>query len=41
LSPELKTLDEEKDKRDVDGIRLSCTKVIEWPRDLRGGKDSP
>jgi hypothetical protein len=29
MSPKLETLDEEKDRRDIDGARPSCTKVVE------------
>ncbi len=41
LFPKLETLNEEKDKGDTNGARPSSTKVVEWPRDLKGGKDSP
>ncbi len=38
---ELKTLDEEEDRRDTNGARPSSTRIEEETRDLRGGKDSP
>jgi hypothetical protein len=41
VSPKPKTLDEEEDKGDIVGAGPSGTKVVEEPRDLRGGKDSP
>jgi len=41
LFPEPETLNEEEDKRDIDGARPSCTRVAKKPRDLRRGKDSP
>jgi hypothetical protein len=28
-------------KRDTNGARPLHTKVVEWSRDLKGGKDSP
>ncbi len=40
LSPKLKTSNEEEDRRDTNGAGPSCTKIVEQPRDFRGGKDS-
>ncbi len=37
---EPKTSNEEKDRRDIDGVGPSCTKVVEQPRDLRRRKNS-
>jgi hypothetical protein len=37
---ELKTLDEEEDREDIDGVGTSDTKVVEELGDLKGGKDS-
>ncbi len=41
LSLDLETLDEKKEKGDTNGVGPSSTRVIEQPRNLRGGKDSP
>ncbi len=41
LFPKLETLNEEEDKGDTNGARPLGTKVVEWPRDLKGGKDNP
>ncbi len=40
LSLELNTLNEEEDKRDIDGAWPLGTRIIEEPRNLRGGKKS-
>ncbi len=40
LSLELKTLDEEENKRDIDGVGPISTRVIKQQRNLGGGKDS-
>jgi hypothetical protein len=40
LSLELETLDDEEDKGDIYGARPSGIRVLEEPRDLRGGKDN-
>jgi len=40
MSPKLETLDEEKDRRDIDGARPSCTKVVEELGNLWGGMES-
>ncbi len=37
----LDTLDEEEDKRDIDGVGPSNIKVVEQLGDLGGGQDSP
>jgi hypothetical protein len=39
LEPEIS--DEEEDTGDTNGVGPSSTKVIEQPRDFRGGEDSP
>ncbi len=41
LFPKPKIINEEKDRGDTNGLGLSCTKVVEWLGDLRGGKDNP
>ncbi len=40
LFPESETFDEEEDRRDIVGVGPSGIKVIEEPRDLKGGKES-
>ncbi len=40
LSPKPNTSYQEKDKRDIDGVIPSGTRVEEEPRDLRGEKES-
>jgi hypothetical protein len=39
LFPKQETLDEEENKRDIDGARPSGTRVVKEPRDLKGGKE--
>jgi hypothetical protein len=41
LFPKPETSNEEEYKRDIDGARTSGTKIVEQPRDLKRGKDSP
>jgi hypothetical protein len=41
FSLELETLDEEEDRDDTNEVGPSSIKVVEEPRNLRGGKDSP
>jgi hypothetical protein len=41
LFPKPKTLDEEKDRGDMDGVGPLGTRIAEEPRNFRGGKDSP
>ncbi len=38
---ELKTLDEKKDKGDIDGVGPLGTRVTKEPWNHKGGKDSP
>ncbi len=40
LSPKPKTSDQEKDKRDIDGVIPLGTRVEEKPKDLRGEKEN-
>jgi hypothetical protein len=40
LFPKPKISDEEEDRRDMDGVRPLGTRIIEEPRNFRGGKDS-
>ncbi len=40
LSPKPDTLDEKKDRADVDGVGPLGRKVVEEPKDLRWGKDN-
>ncbi len=40
IFPKPETLNEEEDRRDIDGARLSNTKGIERLGDLKGGKDN-
>ncbi len=39
--PKPETSNEEEYRGDIDGARTSGTKIVEQPRDLRRGKDSP
>ncbi len=41
LSPKLKILDAKEDRGDTNGAGPLGTRVLEKPRDLKGGKDSP
>jgi hypothetical protein len=41
LSPKPETSNEEKYRRDIDGVGPSSIQVAEEPRDLKGGKDNP
>ncbi len=41
LSPELEISDEEENKGDTNGVGPLSTKVLEQPKNLRGGKASP
>jgi hypothetical protein len=40
MSLDLKTSDEEENRRDTNGARPSGTRIAKEPKDLRGGKDS-
>ncbi len=40
LSPKPETSNEEKDRRDIDGVGALGIRVVEEPGDLKGGKDS-
>jgi len=41
LSPKPKTSNEEENKGDIDGVGRLGIRVLEEPRNLKGGKNSP